>query len=102
MCIRDSWYTPRFHQTYANSQTAYLLIKNAIEKLGFRRVEWKCNSLNERSKIAARKLGFTHEGTFRQHMIIKGKSRDTDWFSIIDVEWPEVKSKLEEKFKKYQ
>lgn len=59
-------------------------------------MEWKTNSLNQKSRDAALRLGFTFEGIFRQHMIIKGKNRDTAWFSIIDSEWPEKKKILEE------
>jgi len=95
--IGGIWYTPKFHRTYANTESAYLLLSHAFDVLKYRRVEWKCNNLNEASKTAALKLGFTYEGLFRQHMIIKGLNRDTAWFSVIDSEWPEVKKKLEEK-----
>ena len=81
------WYTPRFHKTYANTETCYLLLKHAFDDLKYRRVEWKCDNRNDPSKVAAQKLGFTFEGLFRQHMIIKGLNRDTAYFSIIDSEW---------------
>ena len=63
--------------------------------LGYRRYEWKCNAFNEPSKRAALRFGYSYEGLFRQHMIIKGKSRDTAWFSIIDDEWPACKARFE-------
>lgn len=73
----------------AATETIFLLIQNAFD-LGYRRVEWKCNDLNERSKRAALRFGFTYEGTFRQHMIIKGRNRDTAWFAITDGDWPVI------------
>ena len=72
----------------ASSEAVYLLAELALGTLGYRRLEWKCNALNARSMRAAERLGFTFEGTFRQHMVIKGQNRDTAWFSIIDKEWP--------------
>ncbi|KAL0489994.1 hypothetical protein AKO1_005585 [Acrasis kona] len=91
------WYSPEYHRTYANSESVLLALTHAFEVLGYRRVEWKCDSRNEKSKAAAQKLGFTFEGLFRQHMIIKGNSRDTSWFSIIDSEWPSIKLALQER-----
>ena len=73
----------------------YLLARYAFEELGYRRYEWKCNGLNAPSRRAAERLGFTFEGIFRQHMIVKGKNRDTAWYSMLDSEWPERKEKLE-------
>eukprot|EP00027_Filamoeba_sp_ATCC50430_P011894 CAMPEP_0168566328 /NCGR_PEP_ID=MMETSP0413-20121227/14359_1 /TAXON_ID=136452 /ORGANISM="Filamoeba nolandi, Strain NC-AS-23-1" /LENGTH=216 /DNA_ID=CAMNT_0008598337 /DNA_START=20 /DNA_END=668 /DNA_ORIENTATION=+ len=95
--IGSIWYTPKFQRTYANTESCYLTIKYAFENLKYRRVEWKCNNLNERSRAAALRLGFKYEGLFRQHMIVKGKSRDSAYFSIIDKEWEEVKKNLESK-----
>jgi hypothetical protein len=66
-----------------------------FDELGYRRYEWKCNALNEASKGAARRLGFTYEGTFRQMSVFKGRNRDTAWFSILDTEWPRVKAAFE-------
>jgi hypothetical protein len=63
--------------------------------LGYRRYEWKCNNLNEPSKRAAIRFGFTHEGVFRQHMIVKRKNRDTAWYAIIDKDWPTLKRAYE-------
>ncbi|KAJ4152745.1 hypothetical protein LMH87_009267 [Akanthomyces muscarius] len=74
------------------TESFYLFIKHAIEDLGYQRVEWKANHLNAPSLAAATRLGFTFEGTFRKHMIIKGRRRDTAWFSITDDEWPVLKA----------
>jgi RimJ/RimL family protein N-acetyltransferase len=63
--------------------------------LGYRRVEWKCNALNRRSRFAAERLGFTFEGVFRQHMIVKGRNRDTAWYAMLDREWPRARANLE-------
>jgi len=67
---------------------------HVFDQLGYRRYEWKCDSLNQRSIHAAQRLGFQYEGTFRQAMIYKGRNRDTAWFSIIDQDWPTIKTAL--------
>ncbi|KAJ3460746.1 hypothetical protein MRS44_011613 [Fusarium solani] len=72
------------------------LPNRVIETLGFRRYEWKCNDLNTPSRRAAVRLGFTYEGTFRQHMIAKGRNRDTAWYSMLDGEWPTAKRGFEQ------
>ncbi|KAI0803870.1 putative GNAT-family acetyltransferase [Xylaria sp. FL0064] len=87
--------SPRIQRTPATTEAMYLMAKHAFEDLGYRRYEWKCDSLNTSSYRAALRLGFTFEGTFRQHMIIKGRNRDTCWFSIVDGEWPSVKRAFE-------
>lgn len=66
----------------------YLMARHAFEDLGYRRYEWKCNARNQPSRAAALRLGFTFEGIFRQHMIVKGQNRDTAWYSMLDLEWP--------------
>lgn len=78
---------PRMQRTPASTEAVFLLA-DRLFGLGARRVEWKCNDLNEASKSAAVRLGFTFEGVFRQHMIVKGHNRDTAWFSLLDHEWP--------------
>lgn len=88
-------YTPALQRTPAATELQYLLAKYVFEQLGFRRYEWKCNDLNVPSKRAAKRLGFKYEGTFRQHMIVRGHNRNTAWFSIIDEEWPGVKKGFE-------
>jgi RimJ/RimL family protein N-acetyltransferase len=89
------WYSPAQQRTRVNTETIYLMLKEAFENLGNRRVEWKCDSLNRRSRIAALRLGFRFEGIFRQHMIIKGRNRDTAWFAMTDGDWGFVKKNIE-------
>jgi RimJ/RimL family protein N-acetyltransferase len=89
-------YTPRLQRTAGATEAMYLMAQYVFEELGYRRYEWKCNSLNEPSRHAALRLGFSFEGLFRQHMIIKGRNRDTAWFSMMDAEWPERKAAFEE------
>ena len=78
------------------TEALYLFMKHAFEDLGYRRFEWKCNNDNAPSKRAAKRFGFSYEGLFRQHMVIKGENRDTAWFSIIDSEWPALKADYEQ------
>jgi RimJ/RimL family protein N-acetyltransferase len=75
-------------RTPGSTEAVYLLAQRAMGELGYRRLEWKCNALNARSMRAAQRLGFVHEGTFRQHMVVKGRNRDSAWFSLLDSEWP--------------
>ena len=88
-------YTPHLQRTHGATEAMYLMARYVFEDLGYRRYEWKCNTLNAASRSAALRLGFTFEGIFRQHMIVKGASRDTAWYSMIDVEWPARKARLE-------
>jgi RimJ/RimL family protein N-acetyltransferase len=76
--------------TAASTEAVHLLVAHAVDDLGYRRVEWKCDALNEPSRRAAARLGFSWEGRFRRHLVVKGRNRDTDWFSITDDEWPAV------------
>jgi RimJ/RimL family protein N-acetyltransferase len=78
------------------TEAQYLLMRHAFDDLGYRRYEWKCNALNAPSRRAAERLGFTFEGIFRQHMIVRGRSRDTAWYAIIDPEWPAIRAALEQ------
>lgn len=80
-------YTPEFQKTRGATEAMYLMARHVFEELGYRRYEWKCNVLNEASQLAARRLGFAFEGVFRQHMIVKGRSRDAAWYSMLDSEW---------------
>ncbi|KAI1402952.1 putative acetyltransferase, GNAT family [Hypoxylon fuscum] len=82
-------------RTPVTTEAMYLMARHAFEDLGYRRYEWKCNALNAPSQRAAQRLGFTFEGIFRKHLIVKGRNRDTAWFSITDDEWPGVKQALE-------
>ncbi|WP_338721684.1 GNAT family protein [Devosia sp. XK-2] len=77
------------------TEALYLFARHAFDDLGYRRFEWKCNNGNEPSKAAATRFGFTYEGLFRQDMIVKGQSRDTAWFSMLDSEWPALRSEYE-------
>ncbi len=78
-----------------STEAVYLMLAHAFDTLGYRRVEWKCNNLNIPSKRAAVRYGFTYEGTFRKMLVIKGRSRDTAWFAIIDEEWEQRKKALQ-------
>jgi RimJ/RimL family protein N-acetyltransferase len=77
-------------RTRAATEAIHLLMRYAFDDLGYRRFEWKCDSLNEPSRRAAERLGFRYEGRFRHHMVTKGRNRDTDWFSVTDTEWRAV------------
>ncbi len=88
-------YTPRLQQTTMATEAMYLMARHVFEDLGYRRYEWKCNALNAPSRRAALRFGFTFEGIFRQHMIVKGRNRDTAWFSMLDSEWPARKANFE-------
>ncbi|CAM3065290.1 GNAT family N-acetyltransferase [Skermania piniformis] len=94
--IEVGWicYAPWFQRTRGATETQYLLMRHAFE-LGYRRYEWKCDALNQPSRAAAARLGFVEEGTWRNAMIVKGRNRDTTWFSITDAEWPAVRAALE-------
>lgn len=82
---------PAFKQTPAATEAIFLLMCRVFDELCYRRLEWKCNALNQASCNAALRFGFTYEGTFRQAVIVKGRNRDTTWFSLLDKEWPAVK-----------
>ena len=77
------------------TEALYLFARHAFDDLGYRRFEWKCNDRNEPSKAAATRFGFQYEGLFRQDMILKGESRDTAWFSMIDKDWPALRAEYE-------
>lgn len=89
------WLGPALQRTRAATEGLYLLIRHAMDDLGYRRMEWKCNALNDASRAAARRLGFAYEGTFYQATIAKGRNRDTAWFSILDGEWPAIRANFE-------
>lgn len=93
--LGNIWFVPRAQRTRANTEAVYLMLREAFDELGHRRVEWKCDSLNARSRAAAERLGFTFEGIFRQHMVVKGRNRDTAWYAMLDGEWPAVKANME-------
>jgi len=87
--------TPSLQKTTAATEAMYLMARHVFEDLGYRRYEWKCNANNAPSRRAALRYGFTFEGIFRQHMIVKGQNRDTAWFSMLDGEWPARKAAFE-------
>jgi RimJ/RimL family protein N-acetyltransferase len=88
-------YSPALQRTALATETQYLLARYVFETLGYRRYEWKCDALNAPSRRAALRFGFVFEGMFRQHMITKGRSRDTAYFSMLDREWPARKLSFE-------
>ena len=88
-------YSPRLQRRPAGTEAMYLMMRRVFDELGYRRYEWKCNSLNEPSRAAALRLGFQYEGLFRQAMVTKGRNRDTTWFSVIDSEWPALRAAFE-------
>jgi RimJ/RimL family protein N-acetyltransferase len=88
-------FSPDLQRTRAATESMYLMAAHVFETLGYRRYEWKCNALNQPSRRAAQRLGFTFEGIFRQHMVVKGRSRDTAWFALLDHEWPARKRAFE-------
>ena len=87
-------FSPALRQSPAASEAMFLMMRHAFE-MGYRRYEWKCNALNGPSRAAAQRLGFSWEGIFRQHMIVQGRNRDTAWFAITDVEWPQIRAAFE-------
>jgi RimJ/RimL family protein N-acetyltransferase len=92
--VGNIWYSPIVHHTKVNTETIYLMLTEAFDVLNYRRVEWKCDALNARSRTAALRLGFSFEGIFRQHYIIKGRNRDTAWFAMLDRDWPAVERNM--------
>ena len=88
-------FAPRLKKTRAATESMYLMMRRAFDELGYRRYEWKCDSLNAPSRAAAARYGFTFEGIFRKAVVYKGRSRDTAWFSITADEWPRVRAAFE-------
>jgi RimJ/RimL family protein N-acetyltransferase len=90
--IGHIWFGAPLQRTTAATEAIFLLLRHAFDELGYRRVEWKCNALNAASRRAAERFGFSFEGVFRQHQIIKGRNRDTAWYAIIDRDWPAIRN----------
>jgi RimJ/RimL family protein N-acetyltransferase len=88
--------SPSLQRTALATEAQYLLARHVFEMLGYRRHEWKCDALNAASRRAALRFGFSFEGIFRDHMIIKGRSRDTAWFAMLETEWPARKAAFEQ------
>jgi RimJ/RimL family protein N-acetyltransferase len=89
-------YGPGLQRTPHGTEAQFLLARYAFETLGYRRYEWKCDALNAASRRAAERFGFAFEGIFRQHMILKGRNRDTAWFSLLDGEWPRASTAFQQ------
>ena len=89
------WLSPGLQRTREATEALFLLMREAFDELGMRRLEWKCNALNAASRRAAVRLGFRFEGVFRQHMIVKGRNRDTAWYAILDRDWPAIRAAFE-------
>ena len=93
--IGHIWFAPALQDTRAATEAIFLMARHAFDVLGNRRFEWKCNARNEPSRVAAIRLGFTFEGIFRQHMVVKGRNRDTAWYAMIDRDWPAIRQAFE-------
>ena len=92
--LGNIWYSPLVHFTKVNTEVVYLMLSEVFDRLNYRRVEWKCDALNARSRSAAARLGFSFEGIFRQHWIIKNRNRDTAWFAVTEKDWPNIKTNM--------
>lgn len=93
--IGNIWFGTPLQRTTAATEAIYLLARNAFDELGYRRLEWKCNALNAASRRAAERFGFSFEGVFRNHLVIKGRNRDTAWYSIVAEDWPRIRAGFE-------
>ena len=89
--IGGIWFAPEMQRTRAATEALYLMLDYAMGELGYRRMQWRCNALNSKSRNAAARLGYKYEGIFYNHMIFKGQNRDTAWYSILDTDWPAVR-----------
>jgi RimJ/RimL family protein N-acetyltransferase len=89
--IGHIWFGAPIRRSIEATEAMFLLAREAFDGLGYRRLEWKCNALNAPSRRAAERLGFRFEGVFRQHMVVKGRNRDTAWFAMTDDDWPAVR-----------
>ena len=92
--LGNIWFGPPMQRTRAATEAMVLLLKHAADDLGYRRLVWKCNALNAPSKRAADRLGFTYEGQHRAHLVVKGRLRNTDWYSITAEEWPRCRDAM--------
>ncbi len=92
--IGHIWFSPRLQRTRAATEAMFLLMRHAMDDLGYRRLVWKCNALNAPSRAAAARLGFVEEGTLRAHLVVKGRRRDTAFYSILEDEWPDRRARI--------
>jgi RimJ/RimL family protein N-acetyltransferase len=90
--IGHIWFGVPLQRTTAATEAIYLLARHVFDDLGYRRLEWKCNALNAPSRRAAERFGFTFEGVFRNHQVVKGRNRDTAWYAITDEDWPPIRN----------
>lgn len=93
--IGGIWFAPDMQRTRAATEALFLMLDYAMTDLSYRRMQWRCNALNQKSRDAAARLGFKYEGIFYNHMMFKGKNRDTAWYSILDTDWPKVREIIE-------
>ncbi len=93
--IGHIWMSPGLQRTRAATEAIYLMMRHGFDDLGVRRLEWKCDALNAPSRKAAERFGFTYEGIFRQHLIVKGRNRDTAWYAMTDKEWPAMAARFQ-------
>jgi RimJ/RimL family protein N-acetyltransferase len=93
--IGNIWFGVPLMRTTAATEAIFLLARHAFDDLGYRRLEWKCNALNAASRRAALRFGFAFEGVFRNHLVVKGRNRDTAWYAIVDEEWPAIRRGFE-------
>ena len=93
--IGHIWFGSALQRTAGATEAIFLLARRAFDELGYRRLEWKCNAANARSRRAAQRYGFAFEGVFRHHMVVKGHNRDTAWFALVDEDWPAARAGFE-------
>lgn len=93
--IGNIWFGAAIQRTRQATESIFLLARHVFDELGYRRLEWKCDALNARSRRAAERFGFRYEGLFQQHMVIKGRNRDTAWFAMLDRDWPVIRAAFE-------
>ncbi len=93
--IGHIWMSPSLQQTREATEVIFLMIRHCFDDLGVRRLEWKCDALNEPSRKAALRFGFQYEGIFRQHFIVKGRNRDTAWYAMLDKDWQRIRAAFE-------
>ena len=89
------WFAPAVQRTPLATEALFLMLCHAFDDLAYRRMQWRCNALNEKSRSAALRLGFTFEGVFYQQQVVKGRNRDTAWYSMLDSEWPRIRANIQ-------
>jgi RimJ/RimL family protein N-acetyltransferase len=92
--IGGIWFSPALQRTRAATEALFLMLTHALDDLGYRRMQWRCNAQNAKSRVAARRLGFRFEGIWFNHLVFKGRNRDTAWYSILDTEWPAIREAI--------